>query len=114
MWLLHDQTPIHQEEAVSSETADLMEQSKARDVSMISSSGSSTGSSQESGIRSDDAPVRRRKEEPLEEKRVSNSLVKEELAVELMYPSYRQGLAAIHAGDRRPFDDEQELRFALA
>ena len=102
-----------QEEAAASAPADLREQSKATDVS-ISSSGGSSGTSQESGSRSDGAPGRRRKEEPLEEKRVRNSLIKEELAVELVYPSYRQGLAAINAGDRWPFDDEQELRFALA
>ena len=39
----------------------------------------------------------------MEEKRVRNSLVKAELGVKLAYPTYREGLAAIHAGDRRPF-----------
>ena len=39
----------------------------------------------------------------MEEKRVRNDLVKAELGVELAFPTYREGLAAIHAGDRRPF-----------
>ena len=38
-----------------------------------------------------------------EEKRVMNALIKEELGVSLKFPSYREGLRAIHAGDVRPF-----------
>ena len=37
------------------------------------------------------------------EKRVRNDVVKAELGLELAFPTYREGLAAIHAGDRRPF-----------
>lgn len=40
----------------------------------------------------------------LEEKRVRNARIKEELGVQLQFPSYREGLAAIAAGDLRPFD----------
>lgn len=41
---------------------------------------------------------------PLEEKRVRNNLIKEELGVQLMYPTYREGLRAIHAGCMQPFE----------
>lgn len=40
----------------------------------------------------------------LEEKRVRNARIKQELGVQLAFPSYREGLAAIVAGDRRPFE----------
>lgn len=40
----------------------------------------------------------------LEEKRVRNGRIKQELGVQLAFPSYREGLAAIVAGDRRPFE----------
>lgn len=40
----------------------------------------------------------------LPEKRVSNSKMKRELGVVLRFPSYREGLRAIHAGDQTPFD----------
>ena len=43
-------------------------------------------------------------EAPPEEKRVRNGLIKAELGVRLQYPSYREGLAAIAAGDLRPFE----------
>lgn len=39
----------------------------------------------------------------LEEKRVSNNKLKQHLGVQLAYPTYREGLAAIAAGDLRPF-----------
>lgn len=38
------------------------------------------------------------------EKRVCNAKIKSELALALDFPSYREGLAAIHAGNRCPFD----------
>ncbi len=38
-----------------------------------------------------------------EEKRVENSLIKRELGVTLEFPTYREGLDAIRAGDSRPF-----------
>lgn len=38
------------------------------------------------------------------EKRVSNQKLKAELGVSLDFPSYREGLAAIHAGCMQPFD----------
>ena len=40
---------------------------------------------------------------PLEEKRVRNDLIKQELGVQLAYPTYREGLRAIHAGCMQPF-----------
>jgi hypothetical protein len=40
----------------------------------------------------------------LEEKRVCNGLIKRELGVRLAFPTYREGLAAIAAGDLRPFE----------
>lgn len=39
----------------------------------------------------------------LEEKRVRNDLIKQELGVRLAFPTYREGLQAIHSGDLRPF-----------
>lgn len=38
------------------------------------------------------------------EKRVGNGKVKAEFSFALEFPSYREGLAAIHAGNRCPFD----------
>lgn len=38
------------------------------------------------------------------EKRVSNSKIKSELGLTWEFPSYVEGLSAIHKGDRRPFD----------
>ena len=38
-----------------------------------------------------------------EEKRVSNAKVKDELGVELVFPSFREGLQAIHQGNAAPF-----------
>lgn len=40
----------------------------------------------------------------VEEKRVRNDRIKKELGVRLAFPTYREGLAAIAAGDMRPFD----------
>lgn len=37
------------------------------------------------------------------EKRVKNELMKRELGVHLEFPTYREGLAAVAKGDRRPF-----------
>ena len=39
----------------------------------------------------------------LEEKRVSNAKLKRGLGVRLEFPTYREGLAALAAGDLRPF-----------
>lgn len=39
----------------------------------------------------------------LEEKRVSNAKLKSELGLRLAFPTYREGLAGIAAGDLRPF-----------
>jgi len=38
------------------------------------------------------------------EKRVRNDLIKQELEVELEFPTYREGIAALLKGDMRPFD----------
>ena len=38
------------------------------------------------------------------EKRVSNLKLKECLGVVLRFPTYREGLRAIHSGDQSPFD----------
>jgi len=40
----------------------------------------------------------------LEEKRVSNRKAKNELEIELLFPSYREGLTALHAGNLFPFN----------
>ena len=40
----------------------------------------------------------------LPEKRVSNAKMKGELGVVLRFPTYKEGLRAIHAGDQTPFD----------
>ncbi|GLC45217.1 hypothetical protein PLESTB_000723900 [Pleodorina starrii] len=52
------------------------------------------------------------REAVLEEKRVRNGRIRGELRVALRYPSYREGLAAIHAGDCWPLsrEDLQLLR----
>lgn len=34
---------------------------------------------------------------------MSNNKVKEQLGIRLLFPTYREGLAAIHAGNNRPF-----------
>ena len=39
-----------------------------------------------------------------EEKRVRNDRIKRDLRVRLAYPTYVEGLAALNAGDTRPFD----------
>ncbi len=39
----------------------------------------------------------------LDEKRVRNARIKDELRVALRFPDFRAGLRALHAGDRRPF-----------
>ncbi|KAL6763319.1 hypothetical protein V8C86DRAFT_2498773 [Haematococcus lacustris] len=46
----------------------------------------------------------------LEEKRVRNHKVKEELGVSLRYPTYREGVAALAAGDIEPLMDS-DLRW---
>jgi hypothetical protein len=40
----------------------------------------------------------------LEEKRVRNELLKKELGVKFAFPTFREGLAAIHSGDMRPME----------
>ena len=40
----------------------------------------------------------------IEEKRVSNRTLKGQLGVTLRFPTYREGLHAIHEGDQTPFD----------
>lgn len=40
----------------------------------------------------------------LPEKRVSNVSLKRDLGVHLRFPTYREGLAGIHAGNHTPFD----------
>lgn len=37
------------------------------------------------------------------EKRVCNRKIKEVLGIQLMFPSYKEGLAAIHQGNGTPF-----------
>jgi hypothetical protein len=39
----------------------------------------------------------------LDEKRVRNTRIREELGVALRFPDYRAGLRAQHAGDKAPF-----------
>ena len=46
---------------------------------------------------------RRRAERARGEKRVRNDRIKSELGVELLFPTYREGLAAIAEGNRTPF-----------
>ena len=47
--------------------------------------------------------VRRARRGGLEAKRVSNAKLKRELGMQLRFPTYREGLAAIAAGNLRPF-----------
>lgn len=44
--------------------------------------------------------------ERLEEKRVRNGLIRQELGVVLRYPTYREGVAALHGGDCWPLTPE--------
>jgi hypothetical protein len=44
--------------------------------------------------------------EPLEEKRVRNDRIRTELGVRLRYPSYQEGVAAIHSGECWPLSPE--------
>jgi hypothetical protein len=46
----------------------------------------------------------------LEDKRVANGGVKRRLGVALRFPTYREGLAAIAAGDARPFLGPDDCR----
>lgn len=39
----------------------------------------------------------------MDEKRVRNSRIKDELRVTLRFPDYRAGIAALNAGDKTPF-----------
>lgn len=43
--------------------------------------------------------------EVVDEKRVSNKKIKAELNARLLFPSYREGLAAIASGNTTPFAD---------
>lgn len=45
----------------------------------------------------------------LEEKRVRNTRIKERLAVQLTYSTYREGVSAIFRGDTTPFSTEDLL-----
>lgn len=49
------------------------------------------------------APPAEKASELLAEKRVANQRIKQELGVQLKFPSYREGLAAIVRRDRTPF-----------
>lgn len=64
--------------------------------------GSNAPGSNSPGSKSVAGGERRRQVQ--EEKRVSNAKLRRELRVELAFPSYREGLAALAAGDARPFD----------
>lgn len=47
------------------------------------------------------------------EKRVVSSKIREELGVTLLFPTYREGLAAIAAGDLRPFTSSAAVDVAV-
>jgi len=40
----------------------------------------------------------------MDEKRVSNQMLRRQLGVTLLFPTYREGLQGIHEGDQTPFD----------
>ena len=40
----------------------------------------------------------------MDEKRVSNQMLRRKLGVTLRFPTYREGLQGIHEGDQTPFD----------
>jgi hypothetical protein len=50
----------------------------------------------------------------LEEKRVRNTKMRQELGVQLVYPTYREGMSAIAAGDVRPFEPHDLAWLKLA
>jgi hypothetical protein len=50
----------------------------------------------------------------LEEKRVRNARIKEQLGVRLAYPSYREGVQAILGGCAAPFDADDLVFLGLA
>ena len=43
---------------------------------------------------------------PIEEKRVRNTRIKEELGVRLTFPTFREGIGSIHRGEIGPFSGE--------
>jgi hypothetical protein len=49
----------------------------------------------------------------MEEKRVSNAKMKQELGVQLQYPSYREGMQALVEGNTLPFRPEDLLFLGL-
>ncbi|KXZ49022.1 hypothetical protein GPECTOR_23g110 [Gonium pectorale] len=70
--------------------------------------GSGDGDGDGDSRRAGDSSARSRSRSPqaLEEKRVRNALIKSELGVRLRYPTYREGVAAIHGGDLWPLTGE--------
>jgi len=55
------------------------------------------------GSFSDLSKVPKSRAEGMEEKRVSNRKLKQELLQQLRYPSYREGMQALVRGDKHPF-----------
>ena len=63
--------------------------------------------SQSAALQEFDATCKNNRPTPVRkpaEKRVSNHKIKTELGLTWDFPSYAEGLTAIHAGDMRPFD----------
>lgn len=82
--------------------------------STSTSSRSSQSSSGESSSGSDVGDSRGRSSSSsrpaaLEEKRVINTRIKRRLGVRLLYPTYREGLSAIAAGDAGPFTSMEDV-----
>jgi hypothetical protein len=57
-------------------------------------------------VLAEDGEMSRGSSRGADEKRVRNERIKQELFVELLFPSYRKGLLAIARGDMRPFDED--------
>lgn len=92
-------SPLHGSSASTNDNAVTLLQEGSLSVADISQQQSQTGAETgSSGI----MQVVTNGSRP--EKRVCNAKIKAELSLTLEFPSYREGLAAIHAGDRCPFD----------
>lgn len=53
----------------------------------------------------EDSKMSRGSSRGVDEKRVRNERIKQELGIKLLFPSYKEGLLAVARGEMRPFDE---------
>lgn len=95
----------HDPMANSSSTEEASSGTAESSESPGSGAGSSDGGEESAGSRRGAAP--------LEEKRVRNAKIKQDLGVALQFPSYREGVGALAVGDTQPFSAE-DLEYLTA